>query len=99
MEQTMSSIRFDKAQYIKSLRNAGQTQEAAEAFADALDKALEQSTNPLATKVDFDISIDRLDKKIDITAERLEKTFYKLITAQTLALIAAITAIVALFGR
>ncbi|OBW94242.1 hypothetical protein [Gallibacterium anatis] len=99
MEQIMRSIRFDKAQYIKRLRNAGQTQESAEAFAEALDEALEQHSSPLVTKVDFDISIDRLDKKVDISAERLEKTFYKLIAAQTLTLIAAITAIFALFAK
>ncbi|AEC16357.1 hypothetical protein P9057_03655 [Gallibacterium anatis] len=60
MEQTMSSIRFDKAKYIKSLRESGQSQEISEALADALDDALEQSLSPLATKQDLKLEIQAL---------------------------------------
>lgn len=47
------SLRFDKLRFVKTLTESGQPQEQAEAFATALDNALEQSQSELATKQDI----------------------------------------------
>ena len=52
MENAMP-IRFDKLVFVKTLKDSGQTEEQAIAFADALDKALEQSQGQLTTKQDL----------------------------------------------
>ncbi|WKS98629.1 hypothetical protein NYR30_07505 [Gallibacterium salpingitidis] len=81
MEQTMVSIRFDKAKYIKSLRESGQSQEVSEALADALDEALEQSFSPLATKQDLHAT--KQDLTLEIQALKIE--ILKYIGAATIA--------------
>ena len=52
MENAMP-IRFDKLVFVKTLKDSGQTEEQAIAFADALDKALEQSQGQLTTTQDL----------------------------------------------
>ncbi|WP_239690350.1 CCDC90 family protein [Rodentibacter caecimuris] len=49
----MATIRFDKLRFVKKLQEANQSTEMAEALANALDDALEQSQSPLATKADL----------------------------------------------
>ncbi|OBW95817.1 hypothetical protein QV08_09220 [Gallibacterium salpingitidis] len=71
METSMSSIRFDKLRFVKKLQNANQSPEVAEAFAEALDEALEQTTSPLATKQDMlmvkqDLLITKQELKSEI---------------------------------
>lgn len=46
------SLRFDKLRFVKELTESGQKQQHAEAFARALDNALEQSQSDLATRQD-----------------------------------------------
>lgn len=56
------SLRFDKLRFVKRLQEANQTPEMAEAFANALDEALEQSQSPLATKADLQLELEKLKK-------------------------------------
>lgn len=53
MGNAMATIRFDKLRFVKKLQEANQSTEMAEALANALDDALEQSQSPLATKADL----------------------------------------------
>lgn len=74
MENTMSTIRFDKLRFVKKLTEGGQTQEQAEMFAEAIDGALEQSQSALATKQDILILEQKLQRDIltmkqELTAE------------------------------
>lgn len=57
------SLRFDKLRFVKRLQEANQTPEMAEAFANALDEALEQSQSPLATKADLQLELEKLKMK------------------------------------
>ncbi|AGH38164.1 hypothetical protein F542_13170 [Bibersteinia trehalosi USDA-ARS-USMARC-188] len=66
MDSTMS-LRFDKLRFVKRLQEANQTPEMAEAFADALDGALEQSQSPLATKADLQLELEKLKNEINTT--------------------------------
>ncbi|GAB1659233.1 hypothetical protein [Mannheimia haemolytica] len=59
------SLRFDKLRFVKRLQEANQTPEMAEAFANALDEALEQSQSPLATKAD--LQLEKLKNEINTT--------------------------------
>ncbi|MCI7352731.1 MAG: hypothetical protein SOW21_09200 [[Actinobacillus] rossii] len=52
MELSMT-LRFDKLKFVKKLQESGQDVAQAEALADAIDEALEQSQSPLATKSDL----------------------------------------------
>lgn len=47
------TLRFDKLKFVKKLQESGQDVAQAEALADAIDEALEQSQSPLATKSDL----------------------------------------------
>ncbi|TCT18373.1 hypothetical protein EDC51_10185 [Bibersteinia trehalosi] len=66
MDSTMS-LRFDKLRFVKRLQEANQTPEMAEAFANALDEALEQSQSPLATKADLQIELAKLKNELITT--------------------------------
>ncbi|WP_429945913.1 hypothetical protein V5G99_10450 [Bibersteinia trehalosi] len=66
MDSTMS-LRFDKLRFVKRLQEANQTPEMAEAFANALDEALEQSQSPLATKADLQLELEKLKNEINTT--------------------------------
>ncbi|EXI62925.1 hypothetical protein MHD_01925 [Mannheimia granulomatis] len=66
MDTTMS-LRFDKLRFVKKLQEANQTPEMAEAFANALDEALEQSQSPLATKADLQLELEKLKNEINAT--------------------------------
>ncbi|MEG9481089.1 hypothetical protein [Mannheimia indoligenes] len=66
MDTTMS-LRFDKLRFVKRLQEANQTPEMAEAFANALDEALEQSQSPLATKADLQLELEKLKNEINTT--------------------------------
>lgn len=66
MDSTMS-LKFDKLRFVKRLQEANQTPEMAEAFAEALDEALEQSQSPLATKADLQIELEKLKNEINTT--------------------------------
>ncbi|AJE07691.1 hypothetical protein [Mannheimia haemolytica] len=61
------SLRFDKLRFVKRLQEANQTPEMAEAFANALDEALEQSQRPLATKADLQLELEKLKNEINTT--------------------------------
>ncbi|HDL3659354.1 TPA: hypothetical protein PW517_002442 [Mannheimia haemolytica] len=61
------SLRFDKLRFVKRLQEANQTPEMAEAFANALDEALEQSQSPLATKADLQLGLEKLKNEINTT--------------------------------
>ncbi|HDL5008415.1 hypothetical protein HW40_05225 [Mannheimia haemolytica] len=61
------SLRFDKLRFVKRLQEANQTPEIAEAFANALDEALEQSQSPLATKADLQLELEKLKNEINTT--------------------------------
>lgn len=61
------SLRFDKLRFVKRLQEANQTPEMAEAFANALDEALEQSQSPLATKADLQLELEKLKNEINTT--------------------------------
>ncbi|MDY6216107.1 hypothetical protein [Actinobacillus porcinus] len=52
MELSMT-LRFDKLKFVKKLQESGQDVAQAEALANAIDEALEQSQSPLATKSDL----------------------------------------------
>nr|WP_321120029.1 hypothetical protein [Actinobacillus porcinus] len=47
------TLRFDKLKFVKKLQESGQDVAQAEALANAIDEALEQSQSPLATKSDL----------------------------------------------
>lgn len=66
MDSTMS-LRFDKLRFVKRLQEANHPPEMAEAFANALDEALEQSQSPLATKVDLQIELAKLKNELITT--------------------------------
>ncbi|RRN01022.1 hypothetical protein EIM44_10225 [Bibersteinia trehalosi] len=66
MDSTMS-LRFDKLRFVKRLQEANQPPEMAEAFANALDEALEQSQSPLATKADLQIELAKLKNELITT--------------------------------
>lgn len=66
MDSTMS-LRFDKLRFVKRLQEANQPPEMAEAFANALDEALEQSQSPLATKADLQLELEKLKNEINTT--------------------------------
>ncbi|EDN75376.1 hypothetical protein MHA_2495, partial [Mannheimia haemolytica PHL213] len=53
--------------FVKRLQEANQTPEMAEAFANALDEALEQSQSPLATKADLQLELEKLKNEINTT--------------------------------
>ncbi|MFA9489230.1 MULTISPECIES: hypothetical protein [unclassified Mannheimia] len=74
MEATMS-LRFDKLRFVKRLQEANQTQEMAEAFADALDRALEQSQSQLLTKQEFELRIAQLENRLQ---ESFNNMLYKM---------------------
>lgn len=91
MDSTTMAIRFDKARYIKTLRDAGQSQESAEAFADALDVAMAESSSSLATKQDlFELKSELLQKM-----NQGENVFMQTINRQTITIIGIV---VTLFG-
>ncbi len=66
MEFSMA-LRFDKLKFVKKLQESGQDVAQAEALADAIDEALEQSQSTLATKVDLQLEMAKL--KNELTAE------------------------------
>ncbi|MDY6216108.1 MAG: hypothetical protein SPH84_06365 [Actinobacillus porcinus] len=66
MELSMT-LRFDKLKFVKKLQESGQDVAQAEALANAIDEALEQSQSPLATKVDLQLEIAKL--KNELTTE------------------------------
>lgn len=66
MELSMA-LRFDKLKFVKKLQESGQDVAQAEALADAIDEALEQSQSTLATKVDLQLEMAKL--KNELTAE------------------------------
>ena len=66
MELSMT-LRFDKLKFVKKLQESGQDVAQAEALADAIDEALEQSQSTLATKVDLQLEMAKL--KNELTAE------------------------------
>ena len=76
MDTTMS-LRFDKLRFVKRLQEANQTPEMAEAFANALDEALEQSQSPLATKADLQIELAKLKNELITT---INATIFKAIS-------------------
>ncbi|WP_321120030.1 hypothetical protein [Actinobacillus porcinus] len=61
------TLRFDKLKFVKKLQESGQDVAQAEALANAIDEALEQSQSPLATKVDLQLEIAKL--KNELTTE------------------------------
>lgn len=71
------SLRFDKLRFVKRLQEANQTPEMAEAFAEALDEALEQSQSPLATKTDLQIELAKLKNELITT---INVTIFKAIS-------------------
>ncbi|CAM2897618.1 hypothetical protein P9J82_07685 [Glaesserella parasuis] len=81
MDATMS-IRFDKLRFVKKLQEANQPPEVAEAFADALDDALEQSQRTLLSKADFELRMTQMEAKFDTKLAQLETrltdTMYKM---------------------
>ncbi|AHG86149.1 hypothetical protein F480_01885 [Bibersteinia trehalosi Y31] len=74
MDSTMS-LRFDKLRFVKRLQEANQTPEMAEAFADALDGALEQSQSSLLTRQEFELRISQLETRLQ---ESFNNTLYKM---------------------
>lgn len=74
MDATMS-LRFDKLRFVKKLQEANQSPEIAEAFADALDDALEQSQGTLLTRQDFELRVAQLENKLQ---ESFNNTIYKM---------------------
>ena len=65
METTsMNPIRFDKLRFVKKLQESGQDPVQAEALADALDEALEQSQGALLTKSEFDIKLAQMETRL-----------------------------------
>lgn len=74
MDATMS-LRFDKLRFVKKLQEANQSPEIAEAFADALDDALEQSQGNLLTRQDFELRVAQLENKLQ---ESFNNTIYKM---------------------
>lgn len=92
MEATMS-LRFDKLRFVKKLQDANQPQEVAEAFADALDEALEQSQSSLATKTD----IVNLEAKIDIKLAQMETKLTEAMYKMAGFIIAGVGAMLGLF--
>ncbi|MDD0823581.1 hypothetical protein PTQ27_03715 [Mannheimia sp. AT1] len=75
---TMMSLRFDKLRFVKRLQEANQTPEIAEAFADALDEALEQSQSALATKQDLKELKAEIRNEISNLEVRLTSSMYKM---------------------
>lgn len=71
MNATMS-IRFDKLRFVKKLQEANQPPEVAEAFATALDEALEQSQSGLVNKSDLKESINELKSELKQEIAQLE---------------------------
>lgn len=71
------SLRFDKLRFVKRLQEANQTPEMAEAFAEALNEALEQSQSPLATKTDLQIELAKLKNELITT---INVTIFKAIS-------------------
>ncbi|MDO4697389.1 MAG: hypothetical protein Q4A60_01735 [Pasteurellaceae bacterium] len=71
MDTTMN-IRFDKLRFVKKLQEANQPPEVAEAFADALDDALDQSQRNLMTKTDFELRLTQLEAKFDTKLSQME---------------------------
>lgn len=57
-------IRFDKLLFVKTLKESGQAEEQAEALANALDKALEQSQGQLLTKAEFETRIAQMETRL-----------------------------------
>lgn len=92
MESAMA-IRFDKLRFVKKLQDANQSPEIAEAFADAIDEALEQSQSALATKTD----IDHLEAKIDIKMAQLETKLTEAMYKMAGFIIAGVGAMLGLF--
>lgn len=74
---TAMSLRFDKLRFVKRLQEANQTPEMAEAFANALDEALEQSQSPLATKADLQIELAKMKNDLITT---INTTIFKAIS-------------------
>lgn len=87
MDSTTMAIRFDKARYIKTLRESGQTQESAEALAEALDVAMAEYSQPLATKqdlVNLKVELIQTINRQTITIIGLMATLFGLIFAAKL---------------
>lgn len=78
MENAMSTIRFDKLRFVKKLQEANQSAEMAEAIADALDEALEQSQSPLVTKADLKELKAELKNDMSQLEVRLTSAMYKM---------------------
>lgn len=81
MEATMP-IRFDKLRFVKKLQEAKQSPEIAEALANALDDALEQSQSALLTRAEFKQEMAsyraEIDTKLAQTETRLTASMYKM---------------------
>lgn len=98
MEIAMSiPIRFDKLKFVRTLeKEANQSSENAEAFAKAIDEALEQSQSPLATKADLkelSMQLDAKLAKIELSlSDKISSYFNKAITL-IISAIAVATAI------
>lgn len=75
METTMN-IRFDKLRFVKKLQEANQPPEVAEAFADALDDALDQSQRNLMTKTDFELRMAQMETRL---TEHFNTMMYKMV--------------------
>ncbi|HHW7578667.1 TPA: hypothetical protein ACU21O_000100 [Mannheimia haemolytica] len=77
MEATMS-LKLDKLRFVKKLQEANQSPEIAEAFADALDDALEQSQSALSTKQDLKELKAEIRTEISQLEVRLTSSMYKM---------------------
>jgi len=82
----MATVTFDKHNYIRLLKAGGFTEAQAEAAGEALDIALRDS---VATKMDIEIAVIRLEGKIDQKVADLLKWGVTLMLGQA-ALIAAL---------
>lgn len=96
MEAAMN-LRFDKLRFVKKLQEANQTPEMAEAFADALDEALDQSQSRLVTKADFDKGITELKSEMKQEISQLEIRLTAAMYKMAGFMIAAVGALIGLF--
>lgn len=96
MEATMS-LRFDKLRFVKKLQDANQPQEVAEAFADALDEALEQSQSQLLTKNEFELRMAQMENKMDVKLAQIETKLTEAMYKMAGFIIAGVGAMLGLF--
>lgn len=96
MDATMS-LKFDKLRFVKKLQEAKQSPEVAEAFADALDDALEQSQSRLVTKSDFDKGIAELKSDMKQEISQLEVRLTSAMYKMAGFMIATVGALIGLF--